>query len=332
MALAAIVAFVVALALVRLLASDAARVIALDRPNERSLHVRPTPRLGGIGLIGGAVAGWLVAASAIAYPVAPSLAILVAVSLADDVVDMPALARLLAQLVAGALFLALATAVPWWLWPPLVIAMTWSANLFNFMDGSDGLAGGMAMIGFGAYAAVAALAGETALSVACAAVSAAAAGFLVWNFHPARIFMGDAGSVPLGFLAAALGIVGVERGAWGLWLPALVFSPFLFDATVTLLRRFLDGEKVWQAHRTHYYQRVIRMGAGHRTTALAAYALMGLVALTAIAGRGLGLGPGIAVSALWLAAFVMLARRIDAAWALHQAAAGAPVPPQPRQP
>ena len=309
MVVAALVAFVVALALVRLLASDAARVIALDKPNERSLHERPTPRLGGIGLMAGAAAGWLVAANAVAYSLVLPLVILVAVSLADDVVEMPALARLLAQLAAGALFLALATAMPWWLWPPLVIAITWSANLFNFMDGSDGLAGGMAMLGFGAYAA--------------------AAGFLVWNFHPARIFMGDAGSVPLGFLAAALGIVGVERGAWGLWLPALVFAPFLFDATVTLVRRFIKGEKVWQAHRTHYYQRVIQMGAGHRATALAAYALMGLVGLTAIAARGLGLGPGIAVSALWLAAFVVLARRIDAAWVIHQAGAAAP---QPRQP
>lgn len=331
MGVAALVAFVVALALVRLLASDAARVIALDKPNERSLHERPTPRLGGIGLMAGAAAGWLVAANAVAYSLVLPLVILVAVSLADDVVEMPALARLLAQLAAGALFLALATAMPWWLWPPLVIAITWSANLFNFMDGSDGLAGGMAMLGFGAYAAAAALAGEPGLAAACAAVSAAAAGFLVWNFHPARIFMGDAGSVPLGFLAAALGIVGVERGAWGLWLPALVFAPFLFDATVTLVRRFIKGEKVWQAHRTHYYQRVIQMGAGHRATALAAYALMGLVGLTAIAARGLGLGlgPGIAVSALWLAAFVLLARRIDAAWVIHQAGAAAP---QPRQP
>jgi UDP-N-acetylmuramyl pentapeptide phosphotransferase/UDP-N-acetylglucosamine-1-phosphate transferase len=98
----------------------------------------------------------------------------------------------------------------------------------------------------------------------CAGVAAAAAGFLCFNFHPARIFMGDVGSVPLGFTAGALGLVGWRSGAWPLWFPLLVFAPFILDATVTLLRRALRGEKVWQAHRSHYYQRMVQMGLGHR--------------------------------------------------------------------
>lgn len=324
MLLSVTVSFLVSLAFVRLLASDAARSIALDRPNERSLHERPTPRLGGLGLLAGAAAGWLLAWNGVALTLAAPLALLVAVSLADDLVDLSALARFLAQVLAALIFLAAASAAPWWLWPALLVAIVWSANLFNFMDGSDGLAGGMALAGFATYATCAWLAGDAMLATAAAAVAAAAAGFLVWNFHPARIFMGDSGSVPIGFLAAALGIAGVERGAWNAWLPPLVFSPFLFDATVTLLRRFMRGEKVWQAHRTHYYQRVVRMGAGHRGTALGAYALMALVGLTAIVGRGLGLWHGLLVGALWLAGYALLARRIDAAWAEHEA--------QPRQP
>src|SRR6476659_1011719 len=105
-------------------------------------------------------------------------------------------------------------------------------------------------------------------------VAAAAAAFLLFNFHPARIFMGDAGAIPLGFLAATLGVTGWINGLWPLWLPVLVFSPFIADASVTLAKRALRGEKIWQAHREHYYQRVVRAGFGHRNMALLGYILM----------------------------------------------------------
>ena len=114
---------------------------------------------------------------------------------------------------------------------------------------------------------------------------AAAAGFLLHNFHPARIFLGDTGSVPLGFLAAAFGIIGWLQHDWTWWFPLLVFSPFIVDASVTLARRLLSGARVWEAHRDHYYQRLVQLGLGHRGTALAEYTLMtvcGLVALWAM--------------------------------------------------
>jgi UDP-N-acetylmuramyl pentapeptide phosphotransferase/UDP-N-acetylglucosamine-1-phosphate transferase len=94
----------------------------------------------------------------------------------------------------------------------------------------------------------------------------AAAVFLKANFHPARIFLGDVGSVPLGFLAGALGALGVYRDLVPVWFPFVVFAPFFVDATVTLLRRMLRGERFWQAHREHYYQRLVQMGWGHRRT------------------------------------------------------------------
>src|SRR5262249_56892173 len=124
----------------------------------------------------------------------------------------------------------------------------------NLRDGSDGLAGGMALIGFGAYAVAANDAGHGALAGVSIAVAAASAAFLFFNFAPARIFMGDVGSVPLGFLAGTLGILGWREGAWPLWFPMLVFAPFACDATLTLIRRLLRRERVWEAHREHYYQ------------------------------------------------------------------------------
>jgi UDP-N-acetylmuramyl pentapeptide phosphotransferase/UDP-N-acetylglucosamine-1-phosphate transferase len=167
----------------------------------------------------------------------------------------------------------------------LVLAVAWITDLYNFMDGSDGLAGGMATIGFAAYALAAWLSGEAALAALCVALSAASAAFLLNNLHPAHIFLGDVGSIPLGFLAGALGLAGWRSDAWPLWFPVLVFGPFIADATVTLLRRLVRGDKVWNAHREHYYQRMVRMGLGHRRTALLGYAVMALCAGAALVGR-----------------------------------------------
>ena len=167
----------------------------------------------------------------------------------------------------------------------LVLAIAWYANLYNFMDGSDGLAGGMAVIGFGAYAWGALQSGQAALAAASASIAGAAFAFLFANFHPARLFMGDVGSVPLGFLAGALGVLGWRAGAWPLWFPLLVFAPFVCDATLTLARRLMRGERVWLAHKEHYYQRLVRMGFGHRGVAWIEYAAMILCAAAALLAR-----------------------------------------------
>ena len=97
------------------------------------------------------------------------------------------------------------------------------------------------------------------------------------------MFLGDAGSVPLGFLAAALAIAGCEQQVWPVWFPLLVFSPFLVDATVTLVRRGVAGQKLWQAHREHLYQRMVIRGWGQARTAAAWYGLMALAAASAVA-------------------------------------------------
>jgi UDP-N-acetylmuramyl pentapeptide phosphotransferase/UDP-N-acetylglucosamine-1-phosphate transferase len=123
--------------------------------------------------------------------------------------------------------------------------------------------------------------------------------------------MGDVGSVPLGFLAAVLGLHGWGMGAWPAWFPLLVFSVFIVDATVTLLRRGLRGEKVWMAHREHYYQRLIQSGWSHRRLALTAYFLM---FVTASSAWLLIAAPRVLqafVLAAWGIAFVLLMRAID---------------------
>jgi len=278
------VSFVVAFVAVRVLLSRFGR-FALDEPNARSLHERPVPRTGGIAVLLGAAVAFAFGAAPLWLPAALALG-LAAVSFVDDLHRLPTLARLTAHLAA-------AVVVVWYVLSPmhpmqmavLILAVAWITDLYNFMDGSDGLAGGMAVIGFGAYGIAAHLGGDVALAVFSTALGASAAAFLVHNHHPARIFLGDVGSIPLGFLAAALGLAGWRNDLWPLWFPVLVFGPFIADATITLVKRAIRGERVWQAHRSHYYQRMVLMGLGHRRTAWVAYTLMAACAAAALLGR-----------------------------------------------
>ena len=255
----------------------------LDHPNERSLHQRPVPRVGGIGVVAGIAASVPFVSQVEWWPLWLGACFLVGISFLDDLIGLPIIGRLLVHFVAaggaavglllnhtGVVVILLA-----------VVAIVWMTNLYNFMDGMDGLAGGMALFGFGFYALAGVLSGHLLFAVTNAALAAAAGAFLLFNFPPARIFMGDAGSTLFGFLAACLGLVGWQLGIWTLWFPGLVFSPFIVDATATLLRRALAGEKIWQAHRTHYYQRVVLLGWGHRRTVLAEYGLMVLCGVLA---------------------------------------------------
>lgn len=247
--------------------------LALDRPNQRSLHSIAVPRTGGIAVMTGLFAAALLLCADIGI-VGPAV-VLAVLSYADDRYHLPAVGRMAAHLIAAGAFLwASGLSVNPLIVVILILALGWFTNLYNFMDGADGLAGGMAVIGFLSYGIAAWLAGVEDLSLLSLSVAAAAAGFLIYNFPPARIFMGDVGSIPLGFLAGAIGVSGGQQGAWPFWFPALVFAPFIVDASVTLSRRAAGRERVWQAHRQHYYQRLILSGWSHRKTALSEYALM----------------------------------------------------------
>ncbi|WP_321936491.1 glycosyltransferase family 4 protein [Paraburkholderia sp. J8-2] len=303
-----------------LLKSGLAWRLATDLPNERSLHVRPTPRVGGWGVIPVAVLAMLLLAPPL-WLTAVGAAFLAAVSQIDDRRGLRASVRFAAHFLAVlALVVVYPAPAPWWCTAVLAFLMLWLVNLYNFMDGSDGLAGGMALFGFGGYA-VAALAGPHAsseLGWAAAAVAGAAAGFLLFNFHPAKIFLGDAGSIPAGFLAGALGYWGWRTGTWPIWFPALVFSPFIGDASVTLIRRLARGEKIWQAHREHYYQRMVRLGAGHAATALTWYLVMFTGIIIALLALACSVAQQWGIVAGWVVVLLLIGVAIDARWRSFQ--------------
>jgi UDP-N-acetylmuramyl pentapeptide phosphotransferase/UDP-N-acetylglucosamine-1-phosphate transferase len=310
----ALLSFAVAFIAVRVLLARFA-ALALDEPNRRSLHERPVARTGGIAVLLGAAVSLGLGAAPLLLPFGLGL-LLALVSFLDDLWGLPTAGRLVAHVVAAALLV-------WYVLSPmhaaemalLIAALTWITNLYNFMDGSDGLAGGMATIGFGTYALAAWLSGEAALAAMCVALSAAATAFLLHNLHPAHIFLGDVGSIPLGFFVGGLGLVGWRNDVWPLWFPVLVFGPFIGDATITLVRRLLRGERVWQAHRDHYYQRMVLMGLGHRGTAWIGYGLMIVCAAAALLGRSQA--PLIQAAAFFGAAALLAAAAVwvDLRWA-----------------
>jgi UDP-N-acetylmuramyl pentapeptide phosphotransferase/UDP-N-acetylglucosamine-1-phosphate transferase len=248
------------------------RQAVLAQPNERSSHRVPTPIGGGIALVMALLLGW-VALSRAGWttpglgiiPVATSL--LAVVSWLDDLRDLSPGLRLLAQIAAVALGCAAlppgGTVFQGWLPAPVDtiaagLVWVWFVNLFNFMDGIDGLAGSETVaIGAGLLLfAVLGAGSDRGAALLATVVIAAALGFLAWNWAPARIFLGDVGSVPVGYL---LGFLLLDLAARGWWKVALILPLyFLADATITLLRRLCRGERIWQAHREHFYQRALR--------------------------------------------------------------------------
>lgn len=263
----------------------------LDRPNERSSHEVPTPRGGGIAVLGAVVFAWLLSLGLSSGLGLSDLIILAAavmlggVCFVDDLRGLGAAPRLLAQVAAvtpglwfvsesGGLFqsilpLALDIAATGFLW-------LWFINLFNFMDGIDGITGvEIGAIGVG-------LAGLVGLGVAspsvlgpALALAGAALGFLVWNWRPARIFMGDVGSIPAGYLIGWLLITAVPEGGEGDGARIACLIPaayYVADASITLIRRISRKENILRAHRQHFYQKAVIRGVGHETVCVAVIA------------------------------------------------------------
>ena len=287
--------------------------IALDAPNHRSLHTKVTPRTGGLAIMLGVLFTWLSLSVNSFWLLFP--AGLMAISLIDDIYNLSVKWRLLAQLLVSLTFiLTMLSSASLWLIVPLALLITWMTNLYNFMDGSDGLAGGMGSFGFATYGIAALLMGDVNLAVMNGAIATACFAFLLHNFYPAKIFMGDVGSIPLGFLAGTIGIYGVFNTLWPVWFPILVFSPFIVDATVTLIKRIIAGEKISQAHRSHYYQRLVQMGWGHKTTAIAEYILMVATALTSLLMLKMNFVWQIILLIIWSSAYIALMLKIDEKW------------------
>ena len=310
-----------------------ARRSLLDLPNYRSLHSRPTPRGGGIGIVVSvSLALGLLAFNApalrpAAFVIGGLALAIAALGMADDLRGLPAVPRLFAQIGAAVLFAVVAG--PWnriewpglppidagWAAVPLtVVVLVGLTNAYNFMDGIDGIAGSQGIVAGAGWIGLGYAANDPLLAVAGSAIAAASLGFLVYNWSPASIFMGDVGASFLGFLLGALTVH--TAGALPIaGLGALLFVwPFLFDTSFTLVQRTIRGENVLKAHRSHLYQRLVLTGVSHQATALLYTALASAGAVVGnLAVRGgrfglIGLG-AIAVLAVGLWILVVVRER-----------------------
>jgi Fuc2NAc and GlcNAc transferase len=293
----------------------------IDRPNERSSHVVPTPKGGGLALIAAFLAAGTVLALAgvlerrTATALLPGVAAIAVLGWVDDHRHLRNLLRFGFHIVAALWAVAWLGGVPALQvgvgtlrlgaagWVVGVVAIVWAINLYNFMDGIDGLAAGEAVTVGGAAAVLLWIAGAPGLAAVSLAMAAAAGGFLVWNWHPARIFMGDVGSAALGYAFGVLAIASENAGAVPALAWVLLAGVFVGDATLTVLRRGVRGEPVFSAHRVHAYQRAVQGGLSHARvtgTVLLLNAVLALLAAAAV------LRPALLPAALAAGALLLL--------------------------
>lgn len=292
--------------------------VLLDHAGDRSLHEGQVPRSGGIAIALSFVVGvyiyysyWTQLFPSILFV---SLGVLCLVSLWDDVRSITPAIRLLTQLVvaalvvygAGVFFTLSGSGMDWLFMLITLLGIVWMINLYNFMDGMDGFAGGMALIGLGSFSVLGYLSGDGVYGICNLLIVCSVAGFLFWNLPPARIFMGDLGATLLGWFAAVSALLGVDRGVFPLWVPVVVFSPFWVDATYTLYKRLRRGEKVWQAHRSHIYQRLVLSGLSHRRVVSLEYGLMLLCSLSVILPAVLGVAYNSYPPIIWACIYILL--------------------------
>jgi len=313
----AVFVFLVSYWTTKLLCAPNSKLYLLDNPNERSLHASPTLRTGGLAILASLGVGLFMLlvlneagrpqpdtlsnsetdfGSGTIFLITGTAFVLAIVSFWDDRAGLSPSVRFCVHVLSAA-------GIVWWsrmtidtVAVPLfgtfslgwlaalftILFIVWMTNLYNFMDGIDGLASGMTVVGFVFLSSLGWTGGHSLIAPLSLLVVGATAGFLPYNMPPARIFMGDVGSVPLGFLAGVFVVMGVHDGLFDIWVPVLIFSPFIVDATVTLARRLIRGEKIWLAHREHYYQRLVLSGWSHRKTLLIEYLLMLACAVSAV--------------------------------------------------
>jgi Fuc2NAc and GlcNAc transferase len=299
-----------------LVRAHASRLRLIDRPNARSSHTVPTPRGGGLGIVAASVCGILLLRPlGIALPVSESTALVAgglfvaAVSFVDDLWSLHPLVRLAVHVLAavfalqlvggivavgftagGAVGLGMAGAAVTVLW---IAGLT---NAYNFMDGTDGLAGAQGVVAAGAWALVAWLAGRADLALVALLLCGSSAGFLLHNWSPARLFMGDVGSAFLGYTLAVMTVIAARQDAVAAMAGPLVLWPFIFDPVFTLARRARRGEHLMTAHRSHLYQRLVATGWTHQRVC-SLYTLLALC--------GAGSAAAMVTSQWWAPAFAL---------------------------
>lgn len=298
--LATLGAFTISAVMTAYLASKRSLIRITDVPNNRSMHDNPVPRTGGIAVF--LSISIVIYLTWLFFKLLPDyyldlftgLLLVFFVSLLDDIYSLRPSIRIFIHLIAA-----------WVVIDPgnyidlsrllgidfdsinsvnilfSVLFLVWMINLYNFMDGMDGFASGMAVIGF-IFFAIMSFDDSLEFSILSITIASASAGFMLFNYPPASIFLGDTGSTSLGLLAGYMILVADSNNFFTIWSGILVFSPFVVDATVTLIIRLIKKEKIWKAHNRHFYQRLASSSIGRRRTLLFELLLMSAAGASAL--------------------------------------------------
>jgi Fuc2NAc and GlcNAc transferase len=250
----------------------------LDMPNDRSSHVLPTPRGGGLAIVTGYFAGLIIISFLHNLPfdfisaLAGAGIMIAIIGFLDDHYDMSATWRIVVHFISAVWAVSslngfsinhdLSTA-GWFLNLFWIISIVWLINLYNFMDGIDTIAGAEAIFISISATILFLMGGEYSMASAAALLTAAVGGFLFWNLPPARIFMGDVGSGFIGIVVGVIALAGIKKGITSVWVWLILLGTFIIDATITVGRRMIKGEKWYSAHRSHAYQHAARRLGSH---------------------------------------------------------------------
>lgn len=323
----ALVAAAAALALTPLAAHLARALGAVAQPAGRSIHSVPTPLLGGLAILAGfliPVIYYLPIFGTAEKGLVVGTILISLLGAVDDVVDLHPAAKLAGQAACAVVPVAAGLTIDHVTLPFLgagdlgpaqyPLSVLWFvalANMINFTDGMDGLAAGVSGIGLTTFAVIASSLDRAVPAILAASMAGACIGFLVHNFHPARVFMGDAGSLPLGFLIGGVAIGGVLKSAAtvAVVLPLIVLAIPILDTSFVVLKRLKHGLPVYSADRSHFHHRFLSIGWSQRRTVLAIYAwcvLMSGAAIVISFRSGGALGTALAASAAFVASVYLV--------------------------
>tara|TARA_B110000261_G_scaffold157402_1_gene192382 strand:- start:387 stop:1406 length:1020 start_codon:yes stop_codon:yes gene_type:complete len=269
-----IMSFIVSLVTIKASIILLKKTRTIDIPNERSSHSIPTPKGAGLGIIATLLIVYYTFFPLTDFWFIGSIVILAVLSFINDNKQISIIIRLIIQMVLTIIILnlwpplqqtmLLSNIIPFWLGNIIIILIViWLINLFNFMDGIDGISGTQCIIiGVGVGVSIMFSQEEYKLEQLFAGFMAGSClAFLVWNWSPAKVFLGDAGSIPLGFINAILILLLCKNGLW--YVAIIINNYYFFDASITLLRRIRMKQKPWKAHKEHFYQKAIQNGYSH---------------------------------------------------------------------
>lgn len=306
----------------------AVRLGALDIPDARKLHTQPVPRLGGLAVYLAFLAGLFVFGvnGREVWGLLAGTSLIVLLGVLDDIYDLPAKAKLAGQIVAAVAVIPFGLQVEfvtnplngglvylgWWGIPVTIFWLVAVTNALNLIDGLDGLATGTAVIAALTLATVAWTEGQTGAAALALLLGAAALGFLRYNFHPAKIFLGDSGSMLLGFVLAAIAVVGLTKSATAvsLIIPILILGIPLFDTTLAILRRCYKRQPIFNPDREHLHHRLLDAGLTHRRAVLVVYGVDAVLGASAVFLTILSTDQGVLLLVLLAVTLLTVANKI----------------------